>query len=119
MKRDWQIIRQLLQLIEVAPKGDLCFCREYSYLFFEHTILIGEGGFATVSNFDDCALHFVEIDELTDKGRSFLDLSRDKESWDRAMAVADSLGGIDSETLIQLIQLLHYSGSSKSRLTPA
>ena len=103
MKRDWKIIRRLLQLVEAAPKGDLSFCREYSYLFYEHSRLIGEGGLATVSQFDPADLHFVRIEELTDKGRSVLELSRDETAWTKAMALADEHGGLSYEILLLVL----------------
>ena len=103
MKRDWKIIRRLLQLVEVAPKGDLTFCREYSYLFYEHSRLIGEGGLATVSQFDLADLHFVQIEELTEKGRSFLELSRDETTWTKAIALVDEHGGLGYETLLLVL----------------
>jgi hypothetical protein len=104
VKRDWNIIRRLLQLVAIDSKIDCCFCREYASILYGHVILLKEGGFAEICQFDDSSLWFAEIVELTDKGRLFIELSQDEGIWAAVMKVADDRGEIHEELLVELLE---------------
>mgnify|MGYP002655172042 CR=1 FL=1 len=106
MKRDWKMIRAMLQLVEntSTAKYPLTYCQDHIATIYHHALLLGEGGLATVSKFTGRdKRNYVRIESLTDEGRSFLELSRDPIVWAEAMAVVDKLGGLDSGTLKLLL----------------
>jgi Hypothetical protein (DUF2513) len=110
MKRDWNIIRRILQLVEVAPPGGTYFYLDHGETelnngstLYRQARLIGEGDLATTFVFEYCATDIIRIVGLTDKGRSFLTRSRDESTWAQAMAVDSDHGGISFEILELLL----------------
>jgi uncharacterized protein (UPF0218 family) len=110
MKRDWNIIRRILQLVEVAPPGGTYFYLDHGETelnngstLYRQARLIGEGDLATTFVFEYCATDIIRIVDLTDKGRTFLARSRNESAWAQAMAVDSDYGGISFEILELLL----------------
>jgi hypothetical protein len=99
----WQLIRQMLRLAAIDSKADLSFCREYGYLMYSHACLLEGMGFASVNSFDDGALHFIEIEHLTEEGERFLRLSESESAWDRAMGMVEEINDLHAESLIAIL----------------
>jgi hypothetical protein len=98
MKRDWEVIRNLLLLIESSPgslssRYDQAFDLIESDVFAYHCWLLIDGGFATGSaGYKSNGTPSGNIQGLTFKGQDFLDLIRDESRWEgvtRAFAMAD------------------------------
>jgi DNA-binding MarR family transcriptional regulator len=104
MKRDWNIIRNILEDVDTSPAGSNEYVIvEWAPSTCRHVQLLAEGGLITISESTNGILHFIDILSITDKGRSFLARSRDESAWAQAMAVDSDYGGISFEILELLL----------------
>jgi hypothetical protein len=103
MKRNWDVFRQLLRLVAVDPEVFLCLNQEFGCPMYGHARLLADAGLIEIETFDDSALHFIEIRSITERGYWFLELSSNEAAWARAMAIAKERDGLDSETLISIL----------------
>lgn len=111
MHRNWKTIRNLLRFVADDPQNNLCFFKQYSGLYYHHSILIEEAGFATVfRGTGDEGMDWIRIDTLSAAGKEFLELSCDRDVWDRAMEIADENSGISHDVLVALLQKLSTGG---------
>jgi Hypothetical protein (DUF2513) len=122
MKRDWDLLRWILDTAESFGGGHpivLTNGAQYSSAHYkldigersfeevcEHVLLLGDAGLAEVRELERTydGLSGVVIDRLTMAGHDFLDTARDESRWSKAMATVNEKGG--SVTIGVLIQIL-------------
>lgn len=122
MKRDWNLLRQILSQAEsyeggypiVVTDGAQYSSQHYKFDIgennfeevCEHIILLGDAGLAEVRDLGRTSdgPSGVVIDRLTMAGHDFLDTARDGNQWEKAMITVNEKGG--AVTIGVLIQIL-------------
>lgn len=100
MKRNWDVVREILLLIEeIKPTDHLslrCFTEDRHYEISYHVKMLGEAGLLTVEfsqELSDRPKNFY-ASELTWVGHEFLDSVREKNTWNKVKALIKEKGGV-------------------------
>lgn len=110
MKRDLDLIRELLLALEAAPEADpveSLIVKGYSKekIGF-HIYLLGDAGFARVadvSTMSDTMPQAMALN-ITWHGYEFLDSAREPERWSKAKAALSKVGGGSIEVAFELLK---------------
>lgn len=110
MKRDMDLIREILLRLEVSsedeqalqPLGDLGYSREQ---IGYHAYLLVDAGLATGFDLgsDGIALPHFSVESLTWDGHEFLDAARDDARWFKAKSVLTGVGGFSAVVLKEVL----------------
>ncbi|MFH1743623.1 MAG: DUF2513 domain-containing protein [bacterium] len=109
MKRNMDLVRAILLAIEAEPSG---FAPQklvipghtdeeigyHVYLMVEAGLLEGE-----VTTHNQSASPSALASHMTWEGHEFLDASRDLTRWERAKEIADKVGGVTYDMLVQIL----------------
>lgn len=108
MKRDMDLIRQILLAIESHEHGFAPEIKIDGYTQEEigyHAILLGEAGLAEVVNLTSHGSKSPEgqIIRLTWAGHEFLDSARNNKIWNQAKDIISTIGGATLQIWIQVL----------------
>ncbi|MGA3094330.1 MAG: DUF2513 domain-containing protein [Dehalococcoidales bacterium] len=97
MKRDMDLIRQMLLAIEAEPSGwapDKLEIPNYTQEQINyHAVLLGEAGLAIVGDISTGENPAAMVSRLTWAGHEFLDASRENQIWNQAKDAIAKIGG--------------------------
>lgn len=94
MKRDWDVIREvLIEIEEFEGKNDLIYSLNGdSPIKGSHALLLWKAGFITAINMSDLDGPAILDPELTWEGHDLLDTIRSKDVWERVKTTAKEKG---------------------------
>lgn len=111
MKRDMDLIRAILLVVESYPSGFAPKIEIPGYTQEEinyHAFLLGEAGLARVcdmTNHDSTSPEAI-ITQLTWAGHEFLDSARENQIWNQAKDLINKVGGASIQIWVSLLTVI-------------